>query len=103
ALHGEPKLGGVAGDVSRLDALLIGTIRLMIADDLFDADSALRLYADRFLRHFRFLGVVEREKERRLDGLHADEEVAPLAADIRRLPIAGSVDTPRPGVKIAGH
>ena len=103
SLDGKSQLCRVAGDVTRLDRLLVGAIRLMIADDFLDADSALCLDVDGLLRDLRLLGVIESEEKRTLDRLDADEEVAAFATDVGRFAIAGCIDLPRTGVKIAGQ
>ena len=62
--HREAQLGRVARDVARLDRLLVRLVRLVIADDLFDRDAALRsVMSDRFLGHVlvRLLVVLDRE------------------------------------------
>ena len=98
----EAQLRGIARDVAWLNRLLIRLVRLMIADDLFDADAALRRDADRFLRDLRLFSVIERQQERAFDRLDADEKVPAFRADIGDLPIASSVYAPRSCVAIAG-
>ena len=98
----EAELGGVAGDVLRLDRLLVRLVGLMIADDLLDRDAALGGDLQRFLGDVapRLLVVLDGEDERRLDRLHADEEVAALRADVGDVALARGVDAARLDVAV---
>ena len=73
----------------------------MIADDFFDGDAAFRRHADRFSGDLRLFGVIDRERERMLHRLHAEEIGAAFFADVGEIAVAVRIDDARANEEIA--